>query len=133
MEKKKQKKIILIAVAALLAIALLLGGAYLAFRPKGESGAKTIEVSVVLRDASSTEFTIKTEAEMLGEALLDEKLVEGDMGEFGLFITKVNGTEADATQNEWWCITKAGAQLDTGADSTPIADKDKFELTLSTY
>lgn len=133
MEKKKLSKKIIIAISALVAAVILLGGAYMIWGPKGTVGNKTIAVSVVLADKSATDFIIKTDAEMLGEALLNEKLVEGEMGEYGLFITTVNGVTADAAKKEWWCVTKGGETVNTGADTTPIADKDKFELTLSTY
>ncbi|MEG0763185.1 MAG: DUF4430 domain-containing protein [Oscillospiraceae bacterium] len=133
MEKKKLSKKIIIAISALVAAVILLGGAYMIWGPKGTVGNKTIAVSVVLADKSATDFIVKTDAEMLGEALLNEKLVEGEMGEYGLFITTVNGVTADAAKKEWWCVTKDGEMVNTGADTTPIADKDKFELTLSTY
>lgn len=130
--KAKNKKI-LIALASLLGAIVILAGAYFIFVPKGQAGAKEIAVQVMFADKSTKDFDIKTNAEFLGDALLDEKIVEGDMGQYGLFITKVDGVAADAAKNEWWCITKAGEQVNTGADTTPIADGDTFELTLSTY
>ncbi|MEG1476494.1 MAG: DUF4430 domain-containing protein [Oscillospiraceae bacterium] len=130
--KAKNKKI-LIALASLLGAIVILAGAYFIFAPKGQAGAKEIAVQVMFADKSTKDFDIKTNAEFLGDALLDEKIVEGDMGQYGLFITKVDGVAADASKNEWWCITKAGEQVNTGADTTPIADGDTFELTLSTY
>ncbi|MEF9865591.1 MAG: DUF4430 domain-containing protein [Oscillospiraceae bacterium] len=130
--KAKNKKI-LIALASLLGAIVILAGAYFIFAPKGQAGAKEIAVQVMFADKSTKDFDIKTNAEFLGDALLDEKIVEGDMGQYGLFITKVDGVAADAAKNEWWCITKAGEQVNTGADTTPIADGDTFELTLSTY
>ncbi|MEG2660088.1 MAG: DUF4430 domain-containing protein [Oscillospiraceae bacterium] len=130
--KAKNKKI-LIALASLLGAIVILAGAYFIFAPKGQAGAKEIAVQVMFADKSTKDFDIKTNAEFLGDALLDEKIVEGDMGQYGLFITKVDGVAANAAKNEWWCITKAGEQVNTGADTTPIADGDTFELTLSTY
>ncbi|MEG0878027.1 MAG: DUF4430 domain-containing protein [Oscillospiraceae bacterium] len=130
--KAKNKKI-LIALASLLGAIVILAGAYFIFAPKGQAGAKEIAVQVMFADKSTKDFDIKTNAEFLGDALLDEKIVEGDMGQYGLFITKVDGVAADAAKNEWWCVTKAGEQVNTGADTTPIADGDTFELTLSTY
>ena len=46
-------------------------------------GQKTITVSVVDKDGASEEFTYQTDREFLGEVLQDEKLVEGEEGEFG--------------------------------------------------
>ncbi len=61
---------------------------------------------------------------------MDEALVEGENGAYGLFITSVDGETADDSNQEWWCITKEGGQVNTSADQTPIADGDKYELTL---
>ena len=45
----------------------------------------------------------------------------------------MDGVTADAEKQEWWCITKNGEQLNTGADQTPIADGEHYELTLSKW
>lgn len=47
-------------------------------------------------------------------------------------VTTVNGVTADSSLEEWWCFTKGGETLNTGVDSTPIADGDHFEITLTT-
>ena len=38
---------------------------------------------------------------------------------------------ADDSQQQWWCFTKGGEMLETGVDTTPIADGDAFEITLT--
>lgn len=43
-------------------------------------------------------------------------------GEYGLYIETVDGVTADASNQEWWCITKGGETLNTSADLTPIAE-----------
>ena len=129
----KGNKKSLFAVAALAVVAALMLGIWYFTRPQPQEGAKTVAVAVVHADASSKEFTYHTDAEYLGELLLAEKLVEGEQGPYGLFITTVDGETAQDSLHQWWCITKGGDQVDTGADSTPIADGDHFELTLSTY
>ena len=45
----------------------------------------------------------------------------------------VDGETAQDSLNQWWCVTKGGERVNTGADLTPIADGDRFELTLSVY
>ena len=57
---------------------------------------------------------------------------DGTQSEFGLYITTVDGYTADESAQEWWCLTKGGQSVNTGVDSTPIADGDAFELTLTT-
>ena len=128
--KKNNKKAIL-AVIALVVVAAAFIGIYFATKKAPTEGQKTITVSVVDKDGASEEFTYQTDREFLGEVLQDEKLVEGEEGEFGLFITSVNGIAADESNQEWWCITKTGEQVNTSADQTPIADGEAFELTLT--
>ena len=123
----------LFAVAALAVVAALMLGIWYFTKPQTQVGAKTVVVEVVHADESAKEFTYHTDAEYLGELLLAEKLVEGEEGAFGLFITTVDGETAQDSLRQWWCITKGGEKVDTGVDATPIADGDHFELTMSTY
>ena len=98
-----------------------------------QTGAKTITVEIIVEGAETVTKTIKTEAEFLRGALDEEEgLVIGEEGPYGLFIKTVNGVTADDSKQQWWCITKSGEDVFTGAESTPIADGDKFEITLKT-
>lgn len=123
----------LFAVAALAVVAALMLGLWYFTRPETQAGDKTVVVEVVHADGNSREFTCQTDEEYLGPLLLEEKLAEGEQGAYGLFITTVDGETAQDSLRQWWCITKEGERVDTGADTTPIADSDHFELTLSTY
>lgn len=129
--QKKNSKKPLIAVLALVVVIAVLGCVYYFTRPSTTEGAKSITVEVVDKDGTSEEFQYNTDREYLGEVLLDEKLVEGEEGQYGLFITTVNGIAADDGNQEWWCITKGGEQVNTSADQTPIEDGDTYELTLT--
>jgi hypothetical protein len=92
-------------------------------------GAKTIEVEVKADDKSVT-FTIKTDKENLGEALLEHKLVEGEQGAYGLYIKKVNGITADYdVDKHYWSLSKDGTALMTGADGEKIAGGEHYEIT----
>lgn len=121
------------AVIALAAAAALMLGLWYFNRPQAQDGSKTIVVEVVHADGSGREFTYHTDAEYLGTVLVEEKLVEGERGTFGLFITSVDGEQAQDSLRQFWCVTKDGEQTDTGVDEIPIADGDHFELTMSTY
>lgn len=129
---QKNKKI-LIGVGALIVVIGLMLGIYFLLMPGGTAGEKNLTVQVVYADSSTKDFPIQTNAEMLGEALTESGLAEGDIGDFGLFITTVDGVTVDSSKNEFWSISKDGEILMTGADSTPIADGEHYELTLSTY
>ena len=129
-EQKNTRKIILSLIVLAAVIALLLC-VYHFTKGKTSQGAKTITLEVVHKDQSSKSFEIHTDREYLGEALTDEKLMEGETGPYGMFITTVDQETADDTNQEWWCITKNGGQVNTSADQTPIADGEKYELTLT--
>lgn len=129
-QKQSSKKLILL-IAALIIAAAAMFGIYKVFMPKGETGAKEITVTVTHADESSKDFIYQTDEAYLGDVLKTEKLVEGTEGEFGMFITTVDGETADDSKEQWWCITKSGESLNTSADQTPIEDGDQFELTLT--
>ncbi len=129
-QKQSNRKVILL-IAAVLIAAVAMFGIYKVFMPKGQTGAKEITVTVVHADETSKDFVYQTDAAYLGEVLKSEELVEGTEGEFGMFITSVDGETADDSKEQWWCITKDGEVLNTSADQTPIEDGEKFELTLT--
>ena len=123
------KKLLLGAAALVLAVAVL-AGLYLATRPAGAAGDKTITVTVAAHGSEDV-FTIETDAEYLRGALESADLIEGTESEYGLFVTAVNGIAADDSKQEWWCFTKGGEEMMTGVDATPIADGDAYEITLT--
>lgn len=126
----KEKKKVIIAVVALIAAVFVFAGVYFAFgRPETSAGSKTVTIEVAAPDYSNT-HKIKTDAEFLGDALKEEGIIEGEESQYGLFITSVDSIKADDSKQQWWCITKGGADVMTGVDVTPIADGDTFELTL---
>ena len=126
----KNKKTIIAA----LALVLLAAAAFFVWKsslPAAETGGKTVVVKVVHGDGSEKDFTIKTDAGFLRGALEQENLIAGTESQYGLFVTTVNGRTAEDAQQEWWCFTKDGATLETGVDTTPIADGDHYEITLT--
>lgn len=92
------------------------------------SGSKTIEVEVIAGESSVT-FTIHTDKETVGAALMEHNLIEGDEGAYGLYIKKVNGILADYDVDQsWWGFYKNGEMMMTGVDLTAFADGDHYEL-----
>lgn len=127
---KNNKKIVL-AVVALVAVVAIALGLWVALKPQAAQGEKTITVNVVFADGTQNSHTISTSEEYLRGALEQENMIAGDESEYGLFVTTVNGVTADDSKEQWWCFTKGGESLATGVDSTPIADGDAFEITLT--
>lgn len=92
-------------------------------------GEKTVKVKVCAEDQSVT-FTIHTDKQMLGEALLEHELIAGDEGPYGLYVKRVNGMLADYDVNQrYWSLSKNGEYMMTGMDMTPIADGEHYEIT----
>lgn len=120
-------------IAGILLCICMIAVGYLSMKnePQTTAGEKRIGVMVVYSETKDDFFYYETDAEYLGEVLLENALVEGNESQYGLFITTVNGVTADEGRQEWWCLTKGGEQLNTGIDTTPIADGDTFELTLT--
>lgn len=128
----KKTRNIIIAAAILL---VLVVGAILAWqinKPVAQEGAKKLVVTVVHGDGSSKDFSVATDAEFLRGALEEQNLIEGSESEYGLFVTAVDGETADDSQQQWWCFSKDGEMLMTGVDTTPIADGEHYEITLTT-
>lgn len=97
----------------------------------GDGSKKTVAVTVTHKDGSTKDFTYETTEEMLGKALEDEGLIEGKEGQYGLFVTTVDGYKADEGNQEWWCLTVDGESAMTGIDSTPIEEGKKYGLVLT--
>lgn len=129
-ETKNTKKTV-IAVVVLVAVIVAMLCIYYLTKGSVFVGIKNITVEVIHGDESTETFEYSTKREYLGEVLVDEKLVEGEEGAYGLYIKTVDKETVDESNQEWWCITKGGERLNTSADQTPIADGDKYELTLT--
>lgn len=91
-------------------------------------GSKTVKVVVEAEEKKIT-FTIHTDESILGDALLAHELVEGEDGDFGLYIKKVNGMLADYDVDQtYWGFYQNGEYMMTGVDTTEFADGDQYEL-----
>lgn len=92
------------------------------------TGAKTAVVEVVT-DGKTVTLTVKTDEEMLGAALLKEKIIAGEDGDYGLYIKAVNGTVADYDADQtYWAFYVDGEYAMSGVDSTPIEEGKIYRL-----
>ena len=125
--KNKQAKILAIIVIVILIIASVISHNKRADEPATE--AVRITVEVVHADESTNEYTYITEADMLGTVLLDEGLVEGYEGEYGLVIESVEGEQAIYEEDgAYWSLLIDGEYAQTGADSTPVEEGTVYSL-----
>ena len=85
-------------------------------------GAKVFLFEVIDSEASESWFEIHTDAETVGAALLENGLVEGTVGDYGLMVESVCGIEIiwSAENPHYWAFYVNGEYAQTGVDSTPI-------------
>ncbi len=91
-------------------------------------GEKTIFVEVEALDKAVT-FTINTDKKTVGEALIENDLIAGEKGAYGMYIKVVNGITADYDKTQtYWSFSKNGEYMTTGVDDTELADGEHYEL-----
>ena len=84
-------------------------------------GSKTFTFKVEVEENSVT-FTIHTDAKTVGEALLELGLIEGENGQWGLYVKKVNGMTADYDIDQtYWAFYENG-NYGNGVDVTDVTD-----------
>lgn len=130
-KKNGSKKSLVIAAVCLIAAAAALFAVWRLNAPRGSEGSKAVAIQVIHKDGSSKDFSLHTDEEFLGRALVEGGVVEDNQGPYGLYILTADGETADESAQEWWQITKNGESLTTGADAAPIADGEHYELTLT--
>ena len=86
-------------------------------------GQTKFAFAVVDKDGNETNFEIHTDKTLVGEALLDLGLIEGDAGEFGLYVKTVNGITADYDVDQtYWSFYVNGEYATAGVDTTTIEE-----------
>ena len=88
-----------------------------------------VTVIVVHKDGSEKVFEVETDALYLGEILLEEQIVEGEMGPYGLMISAADGEVADWNVDQsYWAIFIGEEYATTGADGIPVFGGDVYKL-----
>lgn len=78
---------------------------------------------VVDGEGKETAFEIHTDKTTVGEALLELSLIEGEVGEFGLYVKTVNGIFADyESTGTYWAFYIDGEYAMSGVDLTEITE-----------
>ena len=84
---------------------------------------KTFVFKVVDLDGSEKSFDIKTDATTVGEALVAEKLISGEQGDYGLMVDTVNGIKYDYNADgAYWAFYVNGEYAMSGVDTTEIEE-----------
>lgn len=94
-------------------------------------GSKEFAFTVVDKDGATTEFEIHTDKETVGEALLELGLIDGEDGDYGLYVKTVNGITADYDKDGvYWAFYVNDAYAQTGVDSTAIAEGESYSFRI---
>ncbi|MBQ8355850.1 MAG: DUF4430 domain-containing protein [Oscillospiraceae bacterium] len=84
-------------------------------------GAKSFELTIVDKEGVTHPYMIHTDEEMVGYALIEHKLIEGEQGQYGMYIKSVLGQVLDyETDGMYWAFYVSGEYAMTGVDQTPI-------------
>jgi len=98
---------------------------------EAEPTVETVAVTVIVvhKDGSEKVFEVETDALYLGEILLEEQIVEGEMGPYGLMISAADGEVADWNVDQsYWAIFIGEEYATTGADGIPVFGGDVYKL-----
>ena len=92
-------------------------------------GVLSFNFNVVDGEGNVTKFVINTDKTVVGDALVDLELIEGDESEFGLYVKKVNGITADYdTDGTYWAFYENGAYASKGVDQTTVVTGTTYEF-----
>lgn len=130
------KRIIALLMAALMCFAMAACGAEepaeAAVLKDGDvigEGAASFSLCIVNAAGEEISVTVNTDEETVGAALLALGVVDGEVGDYGLFIKSVNGEAVDFDKDgKYWAFYINDAYAETGVDSTPIESDVLYTL-----
>ncbi len=86
-------------------------------------GNTVFTFSVVDADGVETFFEVHTDKATVGEALLENNLIEGETSDYGLYVKVVNGVKADYdADGAYWAFYVDGEYAQSGVDTTNIEE-----------
>ncbi len=118
------KKLIAIILVVLTLVSLC------ACSAKETEGAKvTFTITIMDGDGNETTQEIETTKTTVGDALMEQGMLEGEESEYGLYIKAVNGIVADYnTTGTYWAFYIDGEYAMTGVDQTEIKEGVSYML-----
>lgn len=152
---KMQKRLLkLITLSLCLAIIASLALTFAACGKSGDPAADTSDkgtaaVSGAIEDSSATDigkgekhfvftvsngetekvYNVRTDKTTVGEALLELGLIDGEEGQYGLFVKTVDGVTADYDADKsYWAFYINGEYASVGVDSAEIENGAKYAM-----
>ena len=92
-------------------------------------GAANFELTIVDKDGVTHLYRVHTNVGMMGEALTEVDLIDGEQGPYGLYIKSVLGQVLDyETDGMYWAFYVNGEYAQTGVDQIPVEHNGKYML-----
>lgn len=90
-------------------------------------GSTIFKFNVVDFDGNETKYEIHTDKKMVGDALLELELIEGEPGAYGLYVKSVNGITADYDKDKaYWAFYVNDSYAMSGVDTTEIKEGEVY-------
>lgn len=113
-------------ISLLLALLLMLSALSLSACKK-ETAAHTFTLEVTDLDGKVTTREIATDKQTVGEALLEQEIIAGEQGDYGLYVKTVDGLTLDyETDGKYWAFYVDGEYAMAGVDATDITDGSTY-------
>lgn len=94
-------------------------------------GKTSFDFMVIDSEGKETNFKIHTDKKTVGDALSELKLIDGEEGDYGLYVKTVNGITVDYDKDgEYWAFYINDKYAQTGVDTTNIKDGDSYSLVV---
>ena len=92
-------------------------------------GKTEFPLTVTDGDGNEIHITVRTDKTVVGEALQELGLLEGEEGPYGLYVKTVNGIRADYDRDKvYWAFYINGEYAVSGVDVTEITAGDTYAL-----
>lgn len=96
-------------------------------KKENAAAAHTFTLEVTDLEGKVTKHEISTDKKTVGEALLEQGLISGDEGDYGLYVKTVDGLTLDyETDGKYWAFYVDGEYAMAGVDSTDITDGSTY-------
>ena len=83
-------------------------------------------------DGNETKFLIHTDKNVVGDALIELGLIEGEDSQYGLYVKKVNGIVADYDKDQtYWAFYVDSEYAMSGVDATQIEEGKVYSFVVS--
>ncbi len=129
------KKLLAIVIALAVLVAAL-AVVFFVTRPQATEGTKAFTVEITHKDGATKKVDMKSDAEFLGDALVEKGLIEYEEGPYGKFILKADGEKAVFEEDgAYWGFFVGEEYAMLGVDQTPIEEGKVYRLvyTVDTY